>query len=223
MSKNSHELTGIKESTTKEKILKRVRNALITKHANPFKDVDFKASVYRDLEEEPAVQFVMNLKNSGGIFVYCENEKALVDNVQLLIKQKSWDSVFSLDEKIINLFDQSGIPVKSSDEDFSKQLAGVTRCDYLIARFGSVMVSTGLASGRRMFSFPEVHIVIAAMSQVVPELRDGLREMKKKYAGHFPSQVTVITGPSRTADIEKTLVMGAHGPRELYVFMVDDL
>jgi L-lactate dehydrogenase complex protein LldG len=61
------------------------------------------------------------------------------------------------------------------------------------------------------------------MSQVVPELKDGLREMKKKYAGHFPSQLTVITGPSRTADIEKTLVMGAHGPKELFVFMVDDL
>jgi len=48
-------------------------------------------------------------------------------------------------------------------------------------------------------------------------------DWKEKYGGNFPSQMTVITGPSRTADIEKTLVMGAHGPKELYVFMIDDL
>lgn len=223
MSKKSAELTGIKESTTKEKILKKVRSALITKLSNPFKDVDFKSPIYADFEEEAPIQFVMNLKKAGGTFVYCENEKAVVDHLKLLMKQKSWESIFALDEKVINLLEQSGISVKSSEEDFNQQIAGLTRCDYLIARFGSIMVSSGLSSGRRMFSFPESHLVIASMSQVVSELKDGLREMKKKYADHFPSQVTVITGPSRTADIEKTLVMGAHGPKELYVFMVDDL
>lgn len=223
MAKKSEELTGIKESTTKEKILKKVRNALITKLSNPFTNVDFNSPIYKEFEEEAPIQFVMNLKNAGGTFVYCENEKAVVENLQLLMKQKSWASVFTLDEKVQNLLEQYGIPVKSSPEDFKNQVAGITRCDYLIARFGSVMVSSGLSSGRKMFGFPESHLVIASMSQVVPELKDGLREMKKKYADHFPSQVTVITGPSRTADIEKTLVMGAHGPKELYVFMVDDL
>lgn len=223
MAKKSEELIGIKESTTKEKILKRVRNALITKLSDPFKDVDFNSPVYHEFEEEAPIQFVINLKKAGGTFVYCENEKAVVENLLLLMKQKSWDSVFTLDEKVNNLLEQSGVTVKNSPQDFTKQIAGVTRCEYLIARFGSVMVSSGISSGRRMFGFPESHLVIASMSQVVPELRDGLREMKKKYADHFPSQVTVITGPSRTADIEKTLVMGAHGPKELYVFMVDDL
>lgn len=223
MSKKSEELTGIKESTSKEKILKKVRNALITKLENPFKDVDFKSPIYKELEEENSIQFVINLKKAGGTFVYCENEKAVVEHLQLLMKQKSWNSIYSLDEKVIGLLEQSGVNVKSSPEDFSDQTAGITRCDFLIARFGSVMVSSGVSSGRRMFAFPESHIVIAAMSQVVAGLKDGLREMKKKYAGHFPSQITVITGPSRTADIEKTLVMGAHGPKELFVFMVDDL
>ncbi len=74
-----------------------------------------------------------------------------------------------------------------------------------------------------MFVFPETHIVIAKASHVVDELKDALNGMKTKYAGNFPSQITVITGPSRTADIEKTLVMGAHGPKALYVLMIDDL
>jgi len=73
-----------------------------------------------------------------------------------------------------------------------------------------------------MFVFPESHIVVAYTSQVVSELQDALVEMRKRYRENFPSQMTVITGPSRTADIEKTLIMGAHGPRELYVFVIDD-
>ncbi len=85
------------------------------------------------------------------------------------------------------------------------------------------MVSSALATGRRLFVYPETHIVIASASQVVAELKDGLSGMKQKYAGNFPSQITVITGPSRTADIEKTLVMGAHGPKELFVLLIDDL
>jgi L-lactate dehydrogenase complex protein LldG len=49
-----------------------------------------------------------------------------------------------------------------------------------------------------------------------------LRLIRKKYEDGFPSLISFITGPSRTADIEKTLVMGAHGPKELYVFLIED-
>lgn len=215
--------TSMEESTTKEKILKEIRNALISKLDNPFKDVDFSSSVYTKMKDVPEVTFVMNLKNAGGNFVYCENEKAIADNLKLLFNQKKWDSIYAVDPKIIGFLKHSDINVISDPGKFKDQKVGATRCDYLIARFGSVMVSSALSSGRRMFVFPEVHIVIATLSQVVSELKDALKGMKTKYAGNFPSQLTLITGPSRTADIEKTLVMGAHGPKELYVLMVDDL
>jgi L-lactate dehydrogenase complex protein LldG len=66
-----------------------------------------------------------------------------------------------------------------------------------------------------------VHVVIARSSQVVLEIGDALAGIKGKY-GQMPSQVSMITGPSRTADIEKTLVLGAHGPRDLFVFLLND-
>jgi len=46
--------------------------------------------------------------------------------------------------------------------------------------------------------------------------------MKRKYKDEYPSMISLITGPSRTADIEKTLIIGAHGPKEVYVFLIDD-
>jgi len=213
----------MQETTTKEKILKRIRHALISKNENPFAGVDFKSPIYKDFEEEPVVQFVQNLSQAAGRFIYCENEKSVIENMEELAKQQKWTSLYAVDETILSLFQDSPLKLESSKEQFNKLKVGITRCEYLIARFGSVMVSSALSSGRRMFVFPETHIVIAKASQVVDELKDALNGMKTKYAGNFPSQITVITGPSRTADIEKTLVMGAHGPKALYVLMIDDL
>jgi len=213
----------MEESTIKEKILKKVRAALISNTDNPFKDVDFNSPIYHDLEESPEIEFALRLKETGGTFVYCENEKAIGKNLNILMKQKGWENIFTLDDRVYGLLSNEKVNVNNNQADFASQKVGITRCEFLIARFGSIMVSSGLLSGRRMFSFPEIHIVIAAATQVVPEIKDALRGMKKRYADDLPSQITVISGPSRTADIEKTLIMGAHGPKELYVFFVDDL
>ncbi len=210
------------ETTTKEKILKRVRDALISKKENPFKNVDFNTPVFVPSEEEKEIAFARKLMDMSGTFVYCENEKTLGDNLKSLLSQKGWQDYFVVDKKLEMLLQSLAVPFQNNPATFNKMTAGITRCEYLIARFGSVLVSSGLDSGRRMFVFPESHIVVAYTSQVVVELQEALAGMRKRYREGYPSQMTVITGPSRTADIEKTLIMGAHGPRELYVFVVDD-
>jgi L-lactate dehydrogenase complex protein LldG len=63
--------------------------------------------------------------------------------------------------------------------------------------------------------------VLANTAQLVGDVKEALGVLRQKYDGIFPSAVSVISGPSRTADIEKTLVMGAHGPKELYVLLVE--
>ena len=214
---------SIKETTTKEKILTNIRNALIYKSENPFDRVNFKDSIYHDLEDDKEVVFASKLLDNNGKFVYCENEQSALSILQSLMQEKGWDSIFTPDDELVKLLSTGNITTEQDESKFIDVKAGITRCEFLIARFGSVMVSSALSAGRRMFVFPESHIVFAYASQVVVELKEALKGMKEKYKSNFPSQVTVITGPSRTADIEKTLVMGAHGPKELYVFMIDDL
>jgi L-lactate dehydrogenase complex protein LldG len=83
------------------------------------------------------------------------------------------------------------------------------------------MVSNGNLAGRRLSIYPHVHIVIAYTSQLVLDLKDAFRLLKQKYGELIPTMISNITGPSRTADIEKTLVLGAHGPKEFYVFLLE--
>ncbi len=94
--------------------------------------------------------------------------------------------------------------------------------EYLIARTGSVVLSSAQQQGRTVSVYAPVHICIAYTDQLVYDIKDGLQLIKEKYQGNIPSMISFATGPSRTADIEKTLVVGVHGPKEVYLFLVDE-
>ena len=70
--------------------------------------------------------------------------------------------------------------------------------------------------------YAPVHICIAYTSQLRNDIKEVFVSLKEKHGNNFPSLVTFATGPSRPADIEKTLVTGVHGPKEVYCFLVDD-
>lgn len=210
------------ETTSREKVLKKVRNALISKNENPYSSIDIDSSVYKKIEDTPDITFAQEFTKVSGKFVYCENESELKDNLATLINENKWNNVFCREPEIRKVLKEAGIPFKSDEDDFLTMDAGITYCEFLIARLGSIMISSKQVSGRRLNVFPEHHIVIASTSQIVPDIKDALAGMKERYGKNLPSLVSVITGPSRTADIEKTLVMGAHGPKELYLFLIDN-
>jgi len=97
--------------------------------------------------------------------------------------------------------------------------AGLTTCECLVAQTGSILVSSQ-SGGRALSILPHAHVVIATVEQVVPTLADALALVRERHAGAPPSMLSFITGPSRTGDIERILVLGAHGPKELLVILV---
>jgi L-lactate dehydrogenase complex protein LldG len=104
--------------------------------------------------------------------------------------------------------------------DLEKVSAGITGCDALIAQTGSVLLTAQSAGGRALSVLPVHHVVIATSAQLVADLPAAFEVLEHKYAPNFPSFMTFITGPSRTGDIERVLVLGAHGPRKLTVILI---
>ena len=82
-------------------------------------------------------------------------------------------------------------------------------------------MSSAQQSGRTVSAYAPVHICIAYAHQLVYDTIDALKGIKGKYGTNIPSFITFAAGPSRTADIEKTLVVGVHGPKEVYLFLID--
>ena len=159
-------------------------------------------------------------------FLSCADEAAASAQLKLLADREGWESVaFPADGEIRALLTDVSITkleVSRSTEktDLEKVSAGITGCDALIAQTGSVLLTAKSGGGRALSVLPGHHVVVATSSQLVQDLPAAFELLERKYAPNFPSFMTFITGPSRTGDIERVLVLGAHGPRKLTVIMV---
>ncbi|HRZ77799.1 MAG TPA: lactate utilization protein [Bacteroidales bacterium] len=212
----------MEESTSREKVLKRIRNALLEKTDNPFSRSVFDSPILPPMEEGLEVAFAERLMQTGGKFVYCENADEVVANLKALASAIDTDTLLCLEGELQGLLNRAGLKSSADLDAFREQGAGFTSCEALVARSGSIIVSSRLTGGRKLNAFPDIHIVLGRTSQLVPEIADALDALRTRYGVRIPSVISMVTGPSRTADIEKTLVMGAHGPRELYLLLLED-
>ena len=213
----------MEESTSREKVLKAVRDSLVNPMDPPYPNEEKIHDVYNTPESEfPEIAFAEALSKVNGNFIFNSDEKEFAVNLKSFLDARKFESFHCYEPDIQKILNDNGIFCFNARDEFKDCQAGITSCEFLIARLGSIMVSSRLSSGRKGFIYPPVHIVLAYRHQLVSDLKDAFGELRKKYADTgLPSMVSLITGPSRTADIEKTLVMGAHGPEELYVFFID--
>jgi L-lactate dehydrogenase complex protein LldG len=207
--------------SSKEKMLTNVRNALINKAKQPFPNLEQPEKVYSREEDSLEVLFAQELKQVDGNFVYCESEQEMVDTLRELTEIRKWTTLLCPDPAWSAVLQGNGFTSFDIAGDVTTADAGIMGCEALVARTGSILISSALPSGRTLPVYPPANIVMATTDQLVFDLSDGLRMLSDKYGKNMPSMVNIATGPSRTADIEKTLVLGAHGPKEVYVFLLD--
>ncbi len=101
---------------------------------------------------------------------------------------------------------------------------GITGASGALAGTGSIVIASGDGKARSVSLLPYVHVAIVKTSQILPNMEAWMKEQRAKGLDAFrqSSNVTVITGASRTADIGMELVLGAHGPAELHIILMDD-
>jgi L-lactate dehydrogenase complex protein LldG len=117
-----------------------------------------------------------------------------------------------------------GLPVLLTDQGYDKHEmetcdAGITECDVLVAQTGSLIVTSRSSGGRALSVLPPHHVVLARREQLVRDLSAAFALIQQKYGTDYPSMISLVTGPSRTGDIERILVLGAHGPKKLTVIV----
>jgi L-lactate dehydrogenase complex protein LldG len=207
-------------SSAKENILKRIRQALVNPTPVPFPQSEGNSGVYTAQKQENEIEFAENFGRIQGRFIYCSNSDEMIQQLKQLISGQAWARVFCRESTLLHLLDE---PLKGllMQDDLPDANVSITGCEALIARTGSILMSSSQDSGRTVSIYAPVHICIAYSSQLLYDIRDGLEMLLEKYKNQIPSFITLATGPSRTSDIEKTLVVGIHGPKEVYVFLVD--
>jgi L-lactate dehydrogenase complex protein LldG len=99
---------------------------------------------------------------------------------------------------------------------------GVTGAFAAIAETGTLMLASGADRPTTLNFLPETHVVVLHAGQIAGPYEDAWDRLRAAFGGSLPRTINLITGPSRSADIEQTLQMGAHGPRRLHIILVDD-
>lgn len=207
--------------SAKNKILTKIKQALAEPVPEPFNltqpDIsNFFHPSSKDLE----IEFAENFSHLSGKFSFCENEKELAEQLTNLANKRSWNKIYCREPEIkyllsLNQFKNFEYP------DLNTCQASITSCEFLVAQTGSIFLSSLQKSGRSTSIYAPAHICIAYTNQLVYSIGDGLAKIQDKYNNQLPSLISLASGPSRTADIEKTLVTGIHGPKEVFVFLLD--
>jgi len=180
-------------------------------------------------------QFESELTKIGGRFHRAPTAESAVRYIEELASDRHAKTIIGWETEIIDGIDLSkrleanGIKVvtETTDRDFVRTAAladiGISGADYALADTGTLVLLARRGQARSISLLPAVHVavirpedVISGLSELFPLMRDA----RGGDAGNLSSAITFITGPSRTADIELTLVVGVHGPQELHVVLI---
>jgi L-lactate dehydrogenase complex protein LldG len=210
----------VAENPGRERILARIRSALrepAPKHAGPVAPEQVFAPVTNPLE-----RFQSECAKNNTECIVVPDMRAGATAVAEVLASLPGGEMFAQDAWLLRdmalawtgrevRWSSAGGPAESSQ-------ATITLAETLVAQTGSVFVSAA-CGGRGASVVAPVHIVVASLEQLVPDLEEAFARLREKNAFAQNSFLCLITGSSRTADIEKIIVMGAHGPRRLVVVL----
>jgi L-lactate dehydrogenase complex protein LldG len=207
--------------SSREQILSRLRGG-----ERPFPDAAAPAD-YRPMtpigDTSPAVLqslFIAEARKAACVVHVADTPEAALAAIMTIVGAdmtiSSWAPAHIPLPGLAEALDAAHIALVGQDADARVGLTGV---DVALSATGSIVVTSGASRHRASSLLPPVHIAVVAASQVVPDLESWLAGQRAAGAAAMrrSSNVVVITGPSRTADIAMQLVMGMHGPRELHL------
>jgi L-lactate dehydrogenase complex protein LldG len=204
----------------RENILNRIKQALKKPVPVPFPASEGNEFLFQPADQDLEIIFAENFTQLQGRFSYCANEAELAVQLNALAAQRKWSKVYCVEPELKTILSEKGF-TNTDATDLASCEASITYCEQLVARTGSLLLSSGQASGRTVSVYAPVHICVAYTDQLVYDIADGIHSLIDRYRLNLPSLITLASGPSRTADIEKTLVVGVHGPKEVFCFLLD--
>lgn len=224
-------------SNDRERFLERVRQAVAEGNqagrAIPLPERGTIA--YQGTGADPLARFRAELTAAGGQAHIVSDGAAAVAQVLLLAKERNVRRVLLGREAFLDTLPlakalrQAGLEVIATDsliegqqrEPFFAADLGVSGVDYLIAETGSVALRTRPDQPRSLSLLPPIHVAVAHRGQLLPDLFDLFEKRLGEHQDGLPACLSLITGPSKTGDIELRLVTGVHGPGEIHVVVVE--
>lgn len=162
--------------------------------------------------------FVKRFTNSGGKFLYCDDENEAYTYIRLIMEESGLGKVYCKNENLISILRKANVEISDSFLDAD---AFCSECEYLVAFNGGIMLSENQLKGKKLEELPETFITLARTSQITDKLRTALAGIRVKYQNNLPSQITTIKGPIKFDDLDEN-DMGKICNKEIYLLLLED-
>src|ERR1700759_1431769 len=184
-------------SPAKENILKKIRKALSESTPIPFPPSEGSSPIFAPPAQDLEIEFAERFTELQGKFAFCIDKDDLKNQLTMLTKSRNWQKVYFdlLDSGMVSLIGDS-LMYTLHTRDLAACDVSITFCESLVARTGSVVLSSAQANGRTASVYAPVHICIAFTNQLVFDIKDAIILLGNKYENRIPSFVTFATGPS---------------------------
>jgi L-lactate dehydrogenase complex protein LldG len=175
--------------------------------------------------EERLALFIAMAEKYNATTERLASREALPQSVAEYLKQRNLPASIRIgaDNRLVNLPWQSAgaLEILNGASD-GNDLVAVSHAFGGIAETGTLCVLSGPDNPVTLNFLPDHHIVVVAASDIVGDMESLWANLRSADGDAMPRTVNMITGPSRSADIEQTLLLGAHGPRALHIVIVGD-
>ena len=218
----------------RDNIFARIKEALTlqapTRHGRGLPTIEEQRRVMPPVGQTEAELFELFAKNATDLratFKCVKNLSQVAAELRALRDAEKWQRVATHRGAIAeSQAKELALPLMVVEENSEKHEleqcdVGITECDALVAQTGTVLVTSRTAGGRALTCLPPHHVVLARREQMVPDLPAAMQLVQQKFGDKYPSMISFITGASRTGDIERILVLGAHGPKQLTIICCD--
>ena len=211
-------------SGSRELILERIRAGLKTQIPVPPPMSD-EAVIFPPVED-PMARFQQECKTNLMELTITQDSRESAQQIATVLNSLPQGEIYVQDAASLRQLIQAVGPTRTirwscDGPPRETDQATISLAEALVAQTGSVFVSAA-CGGRGISVVAPCHLVFATTSQLVPDLKTALGNASRKGLLQSNSFACMISGSSRTADIEKTLVTPAHGPKDIFVFLVDD-
>ena len=211
-------------TSAREAVLGAVRRALTKVPAAPTAAGPSPARPDDWTTAERVERFRAKLEGVGGVVHEVADAAAAATLLGELRDAGGWSEVAISDEPLVaEVTGGCGIEGFDGGSDRTRLEAcdvGVTTAQFAVAETGTLVLLSSAERHRLTSLLPPVHVALVPLERVVTGLGDALGHARTAGDGSPPPLVTLITGPSRTGDIELQMVMGVHGPRDLHVVLI---
>jgi L-lactate utilization protein LutC len=164
--------------------------------------------------------FVHNFIQKGGKFLYCLEEREVVENVEKILLENNWNKILVTNTELLPFLDKKKVAI---DSNFKQSIPYLTTCEHLVADKGDVLFSSNQLRSTKLSELSENFIVYATTSQIVKNTGEALTSIKRNSKNILPSNISSVKDYEINKKDDNFLNYGNSSTKNLYLLLLEDL